>query len=141
MVFEPNECQYLHKSLKHCYAMIKNSIFANNRWRHGKRISHFFEVIVFATAMEKEELTQPMAMSWITSKVPFALAKSKLLRLWRWKTVREKLSILECNYDISHKIAKFWKFHQDSMIYKHKNLVKQWYCKLITMTVKINCST
>lgn len=87
----------------------------------------------------KEKLTQPMVMSWITTKFCFAIVNLNVNMFMKMKNKKGKTLCIRMHHkhlkqNNFNKIVKFWKFQEDSMIYKHKNLVKQWHC------FKINCS-
>ena len=58
--------------------------------------------------LEKRNLPKSVVANWVRSKVCFALLKSSLLCLRGSRTVFRKTSVLECDVDISHDLAKIY---------------------------------
>ena len=125
-VFDPNACSYLKKSLKQCHAMNEHEKKRSYNERvlqvdHGTFTPLAFSIYVsvgrecntFYSRLsqlisDKRNLSKLITMTWVKTKVCFALLKPSLLCLRGSRTVCRKVSEFKHGIDVSQENAKIW---------------------------------
>ena len=122
-VFNPNSYRYLNKSLQQCHVINDNekkraynetvlqvgtfTPLVFSIYKSMGRECHKFYSQLSDLLSEKRDLPELVVANWVKSKVSIALLKSSLHCLHGSRTVCKKASELECDFDISHDLAKF----------------------------------